>query len=140
MKANRRRASSILASVLLGTITIAVFATNSEGPASVVERFHQAIIQRNGALAQECVLQRLDDYSAMQMTNLVTSVLLTTRNYEVVKTGPGPRGSFLVDVTYEPGRANPRLGISWVVVSTPRGLKIDTNATLFLMRGALEPR
>jgi len=138
VKANRRRASSILASVLLGSITVAVFATNREGPASLVERYHRAIMQRNGRLAQDCVLQRLDDYSAMQMTNLVTSVLLTTRNYAVVKTGPGPQGSVLVDVTYEPGRANPRLSISWVVVSTPRGLKIDTNATLFLMRSALE--
>lgn len=72
------------------------------------------------------------------MTDLVTSYLATTRNYEVVKTGPGPGGSFLVDVTYDPRRADSRLSISWVVVPTPRGLRIDTNATLYLWRQPLE--
>ena len=140
MKTRQKRASSQWTSLVLAVVTLGTFAALREGPAGVVERFHQALSQPQirRSDVQDCVLQELNDPNVARLVDGVIPRLRSRVPYRVVQT-TSIQNFYLVDVTYEARPGFAARDNSWVVVPTTEGPRIDALSTLAVLMRPIQP-
>lgn len=132
-----RRRASIGASLGLAVLTLGVFGFSQNiGPESCVRRYHDAVKRRAWGEVQATLLQDLQSYGPIALTEGVADMMSRGLQPRVRRTVRDPDAVYVV-VSYVDAEGVSRQDLNYILVATRNGWRIDADMTLIRFRRSL---
>lgn len=137
MNEQARRRVSIGTSIGLVVLTLGVFGFSQNiGPESCVRRFHDAVRRRAWGEVQSELLQDLQSYGPIALTEGVADLMTRGLQPRVRRTIRDAEGVTVV-VSYVDSDGVSRQDLNYMLVATRGGWRIDADMTLIRFRRSL---